>query len=76
MDGAPVRGESIPVRLYLSTYDLTPTYRNINNKFRYEGKRANEREMVSVHSARSDFRNLSLASDTVQCEVLSQPRAC
>lgn len=26
-------GESIPVRLFLSPYDLTPTYRNINNKF-------------------------------------------
>ncbi|KAI4308268.1 hypothetical protein L6164_031360 [Bauhinia variegata] len=33
MDGAPVRGESIPVRLFLSPYQLTPTYRNINNKF-------------------------------------------
>ncbi|CDY14373.1 BnaA10g06820D [Brassica napus] len=25
MDGAPVRGESIPVRLFLTPYDLTPT---------------------------------------------------
>jgi vacuolar protein sorting-associated protein 26 len=33
MDGAPVRGESIPVRLFLKGFDLTPTYRNINNKF-------------------------------------------
>mmetsp|Transcript_9458 Transcript_9458/g.10965 ORF Transcript_9458/g.10965 Transcript_9458/m.10965 type:complete len:303 (+) Transcript_9458:217-1125(+) len=33
MDGAPVRGESIPVRLMLSPYDLTPTYRSIANKF-------------------------------------------
>ncbi|KAK4278767.1 hypothetical protein QN277_016567 [Acacia crassicarpa] len=33
MDGVPVRGESIPVRLFLSPYELTPTYRNINNKF-------------------------------------------
>ncbi|GMN47088.1 hypothetical protein TIFTF001_016270 [Ficus carica] len=33
MDGTPVRGESIPVRLFLSPYELTPTYRNINNKF-------------------------------------------
>ncbi|BAF28675.1 vacuolar protein sorting-associated protein 26A [Oryza sativa Japonica Group] len=33
MDGAPVRGESIPVRLFLTPYELTPTYRNINNKF-------------------------------------------
>lgn len=33
MDGAPVRGEVIPVRLYLSPYKLTPTYRNVHNKF-------------------------------------------
>jgi len=33
MDGAPVRGESIPIRMFLSAYDLTPTYRNVNNKF-------------------------------------------
>ncbi|KAG9451449.1 hypothetical protein H6P81_011414 [Aristolochia fimbriata] len=33
MDGAPVRGESIPIRLFLSPYELTPTYVNINNKF-------------------------------------------
>jgi len=33
MDGAPVRGETIPVRLYLEPYKLTPTYRNIHNKF-------------------------------------------
>lgn len=33
MDGAPVRGENIPIRLYLTPYDLTPTYRNVHNKF-------------------------------------------
>eukprot|EP00163_Fabomonas_tropica_P018441 TRINITY_DN32767_c0_g1_i1.p1 TRINITY_DN32767_c0_g1~~TRINITY_DN32767_c0_g1_i1.p1 ORF type:complete len:296 (-),score=102.40 TRINITY_DN32767_c0_g1_i1:200-1087(-) len=33
MDGAPVRGESIPIRMFLSGLDLQPTYRNINNKF-------------------------------------------
>jgi vacuolar protein sorting-associated protein 26 len=35
MDGAPVRGECIPVRLFLAGIqgDLTPTYRNVNNKF-------------------------------------------
>eukprot|EP00002_Diphylleia_rotans_P021102 TRINITY_DN4107_c0_g1_i1.p1 TRINITY_DN4107_c0_g1~~TRINITY_DN4107_c0_g1_i1.p1 ORF type:complete len:304 (-),score=62.31 TRINITY_DN4107_c0_g1_i1:317-1228(-) len=33
MDGAPVRGESIPVRLFLSPYHITPTYRQVNNKF-------------------------------------------
>jgi len=33
MDGAPVRGESIPIRLFLGAFDLTPTYKNIHNKF-------------------------------------------
>ncbi|XP_027340894.1 vacuolar protein sorting-associated protein 26A isoform X2 [Abrus precatorius] len=28
-----LRGESIPIRLFLSPYELTPTHRNINNKF-------------------------------------------
>lgn len=33
MDGAPVKGECIPIRLFLGAYDLTPTYKNVNNKF-------------------------------------------
>ena len=33
MDGAPVRGESIPVRLFLAPYELTPTMKNVHNKF-------------------------------------------
>jgi len=33
MDGAPVRGESIPVRLFLAGFELTPSYRNVHNKF-------------------------------------------
>ena len=33
MDGAPVRGESIPIRLFLTAYELTPTMRDINKKF-------------------------------------------
>ncbi|CAM9565727.1 unnamed protein product [Phaeothamnion confervicola] len=34
MDGAPVKGECTPLRLFLRPYDsLTPTYRNVNNKF-------------------------------------------
>jgi hypothetical protein len=33
MDGAPVRGESIPVRLFLAPYNLTPTMKNVHNKF-------------------------------------------
>jgi len=33
MDGAPVRGESIPVRLFLSPYQLTPTFKSVHNRF-------------------------------------------
>lgn len=33
MDGAPVRGESIPIRLFLNGYELTPTMRDVNKKF-------------------------------------------
>lgn len=33
MEGAPVRGESVPVRLFLGGFDLTPTYRNVASKF-------------------------------------------
>ena len=33
MDGAPVKGECIPIRYYLAGVDLTPTYKEINNRF-------------------------------------------
>ncbi|EGD72326.1 vacuolar protein sorting-associated protein 26 [Salpingoeca rosetta] len=33
MDGAPVKGESIPIRLFLSGFDLTPSMPNVNKKF-------------------------------------------
>lgn len=33
MDGAPVKGETIPIRLFLGGFDLIPTYRDINKKF-------------------------------------------
>lgn len=33
MDGAPIKGEIIPIRLFLSGFDLTPTYREVNKKF-------------------------------------------
>merc|ERR1712100_850195 len=31
--GAPVKDQCIPVRLYLTGFDLTPTYKNVQNKF-------------------------------------------
>jgi len=33
MDGAPIRGETIPIRLFLGGFDLTPTFRDVNKKF-------------------------------------------
>eukprot|EP01127_Copromyxa_protea_P004366 TRINITY_DN1422_c0_g2_i1.p1 TRINITY_DN1422_c0_g2~~TRINITY_DN1422_c0_g2_i1.p1 ORF type:complete len:284 (+),score=64.57 TRINITY_DN1422_c0_g2_i1:361-1212(+) len=33
MDGAPVKAELIPVRVYLGAFPLTPTYKNIYGKF-------------------------------------------
>lgn len=33
MDGAPVKGEVVPVRFYLASTDLTPSYKNVNNRF-------------------------------------------
>lgn len=33
MDGAPTKNEIVPIRFFLSPYELTPTYPNVNNKF-------------------------------------------
>lgn len=33
MDGCPVKGEAIPVRLFLGSFDITPTYKDVANKF-------------------------------------------
>ena len=33
MDGAPIKNEIIPIRFFLSPYELSPTYKNINNTF-------------------------------------------
>lgn len=33
MDGAPVKGECVPIRLFLAPLDLTPTYRSVNDLF-------------------------------------------
>jgi len=33
MDGAPVKDEQIPIRLYLKSFNLSPTYRTVQSKF-------------------------------------------
>jgi len=32
-DGCPHKGEVIPIRLYLSGVDLTPSHKNVSGKF-------------------------------------------
>ena len=34
MDGAPVKGEEVPVRFYMASTDLQPSYKNVNNRFK------------------------------------------
>lgn len=36
MDGAPTRNETIPIRWFISPYELTPTYSNINNRMQVQ----------------------------------------
>ena len=33
MDGAPVKAECIPIRMFLGHYDMTPTYADVKGKF-------------------------------------------
>ena len=33
IDGSPIKKDKIPFRLYLNSYSLTPTYRNVGNVF-------------------------------------------
>ncbi|KAI9206180.1 vacuolar protein sorting-associated protein 26-domain-containing protein [Polychytrium aggregatum] len=65
MDGAPVRGETIPIRLFLSGFELTPTYRDVNKKFstRYylnlvlideENRRYFKQQEITVYRAKED----------------------
>ena len=80
MDGAPVRGESIPIRLFLAGYDLTPTMRDINKKFsvRYylnlvlvdeEERRYFKQQVRGCGVARGLLREYPLV--TVECGVAS-----
>lgn len=33
MDGSPIKNETIPIRMFIKPYDLSPTMANVNNKF-------------------------------------------
>jgi len=81
MDGAPVRGESIPVRLFLSPYELTPTYKNVHNKFsvKYylnlvlvdeEDRRYFKQQEIQIWR-----KTLSVAGEGAEALVLDEPQA-
>ncbi|KAG9303581.1 hypothetical protein G9A89_018477 [Geosiphon pyriformis] len=65
MDGAPVRGETIPIRLFLGGFELTPTFRDVNKKFstRYylnlvlvdeENRRYFKQQEITIYRRRDD----------------------
>ncbi|KAI9002242.1 Vacuolar protein sorting-associated protein 26B-like protein [Gaertneriomyces sp. JEL0708] len=65
MDGAPVKGEVIPIRLFLSGFELTPTYRDVNKRFstRYylnlvlvdeEGRRYFKQQEITLYRLKED----------------------
>jgi vacuolar protein sorting-associated protein 26 len=77
MDGAPVRGESIPIRVFLAGYDLTPTMRDINKKFsvRYylnlvlvdeEERRYFKQQEITLWRKGERVRKLPLANNVYQ----------
>lgn len=48
MDGAPVRGESIPIRVFLAGNDLTPTFRDVGGKFSVRYFVSQDREVFCI----------------------------
>ncbi|EPZ35394.1 vacuolar protein sorting-associated protein 26 [Rozella allomycis CSF55] len=83
MDGAPVKGETIPIRLFLNGFDLTPTYREVNRRFsvRYylnlvlvdeENRRYfKQQEIILFRSQENEENNLNarVANSKVLCEA-------
>ncbi|TRZ20719.1 hypothetical protein HGM15179_006383 [Zosterops borbonicus] len=74
MDGAPVKGESIPIRLFLAGYDPTPTMRDVNKKFsvRYFLNLV----LVDEEDRRYFKQQYQLALNVVSVASLVRPRGC
>ncbi|GAA5851441.1 hypothetical protein JCM8547_001095 [Rhodosporidiobolus lusitaniae] len=80
MDGAPVRGETIPIRLFLGGFELTPTFRDVNKKFstRYylnlvlideENRRYFKQQEITIFRQPPEhYSSPSLPSDSVHAE--------
>ena len=77
MDGSPSRGETIPIRLFLGGFDLTPTFREVNKKYstRYylslvlidEGK---PKQLISLPPSSPTQDNILTSSTTTQTHVV------
>ena len=52
MDGAPVRGETIPIRLFLGGFELTPTFRD--GKFLFWEDAADADLIIAYYGSVSD----------------------
>ncbi|RLV89268.1 Vacuolar protein sorting-associated protein 26 [Spathaspora sp. JA1] len=79
MDGAPVKGETIPIRLFLNGFDLIPTYRDVNKKFstrtylslvlidedaRSGVKHFNRKSLLSIHTS-NDIEPISPSGHSI-----------
>lgn len=62
MDGAPVRGETIPIRLFLGGFELAPTFRGMNQE-----KEKNKKRYRCIDNI------YSRCEQKVLDEILSQP---
>lgn len=87
MDGAPVRGESIPIRVFLGGYDLTPTMRDINKKFsvKYflnlvlmdtEDRRYFKQQEITLWRKGEKTRKSNLQSPLVATHLVSGDMSC
>ncbi|XP_031574046.1 vacuolar protein sorting-associated protein 26B-like [Actinia tenebrosa] len=85
MDGAPVRGESIPIRLFLAGYELTPTFKDVNKKFsvRYflnlvlvdEEERRYFKQQEIILWRKGEVRKKLLSSEHAMKHYESKPQA-
>lgn len=62
MDGSPVKGEVIPIRLFLAGFDLVPTYIDVNKKF-------SVRTFLSLVLIDEDARRYFKQSEIVLCRI-------
>ncbi|KAF5927915.1 hypothetical protein HPG69_009281, partial [Diceros bicornis minor] len=72
MDGAPVKGESIPIRLFLAGYDPTPTMRDVNKKFSSLLMRKTE----GTSSSRYGVTHAAFRAASTLTNMVNVPKTC